>query len=413
MAPKLRFLSVGIAFSLSLLALPILAPIAHGAIVVATGTNPTLCNQTVSSAESVTAERSGQECIVTFTNSAEVIWTVPLGVTNISAIVVAGGGGGGDSAGGSTGGGGGAGGFFQNSSIYVTGTVPISVGAGGSGSISTTQGGTGGTSYLGSLKVGGGGGGNGYTYQGGTRALTGIGGSDFVSSGSGGGARPTANGTGAENQGGTAGAIAPSGVSYLGFTYTGIQGEVGAGPSDGASGGFGGQTSPESARTSTISGVSVAYSKRAGYRAWEDNLNTAGTKTPGSGGSTNYAYGSNTYPTGGAGAAGMVIVRYTWIAGFYNLAHNTSLTKGATESITANVNIPGKVRFYIGGKRIPGCLAIATTGTAPNLTATCSWKPAVKGSQVVYAVLTPTEVAVAAKTSSNSRLFVSNRQNTR
>ena len=413
MAPILRFLSVGLAISLSLLALPILTPTAHGAIVTATGSNPSLCNQTVSSAESVTAERSGQECIVTFTNSAEVIWTVPLGVTNISAIVVAGGGGGGDSGAGNTGGGGGAGGFFQNSNIYVTGTVPISVGAGASGSISTTQGGTGGTSYLGALKVGGGGGGNGNNYQGGTRALTGVGGSDFVSSGSGGGGRPTLNGTGSENQGGTAGAIAPSGVSYLGFTYTGIQGEVGAGPSDGASGGFGGQTSPESARTSTISGTSIIYSKRAGYRAWEDNLNTAGAKTPGSGGSTNYGYGTNTYPAGGAGAAGIVIVRYTVIAGFYNLAHNASLTKGVTESITANVNIPGKVRFFISGKRIPGCLSVSTTGTAPNLTATCNFKPAVYGFQLVHAILTPSEVAIAGSTSAKTKLFVSHRRNTR
>jgi hypothetical protein len=413
MTAKLRFLSAGSAISLFFLALPTLSPTASAAIVTATGTNPTLCNQTVSSAESVTAQRSGQECIVTFTNSAEVTWTVPLGVTSISAIVVAGGGGGGDSAGGNTGGGGGAGGYFQNTNIFVTGTVPISVGAGGSGSISTTQGGTGGTSYLGALKVGGGGGGNGNNYQGGTRALTGIGGSDFVSSGSGGGGRPTLNGTGSENQGGTAGAIAPSGISYLGFTYSGIQGEAGAGPSDGASGGFGGQTSPESARTSTISGSSVIYSKRAGYRAWEDGSNTAGPKTPGSGGSTNYGYGTNTYPTGGAGAPGVVIVRYTLAAGFYNLVHNATLTKGVTESVTANVNIPGKVRFFFGGKRIPGCLAVSTTGTAPNLTATCSWKPAVKGSQSVHATLTPAEVAISGATSDRTRLFVSNRQTKR
>lgn len=413
MASKLRFISLGLAISVFFPNLPFLAPIANGAVVTATGTNPTLCNQTVSNAESVTAQRSGQECIITFTNSAEVIWTVPLGVTRISAIVVAGGGGGGDSGAGNTGGGGGAGGFFQNTNIFVTGSVPIGVGAGGSGSISTTQGGTGGTSYLGALKVGGGGGGNGNNYQGGTRALAGVGGSDFVSSGSGGGARPTLNGTGSENQGGLAGAFASSGVSYLGFTYTGIQGEVGAGPSDGASGGFGGQTSPESARTSTISGASVVYSKRAGYRAWEDVSNTAGTKTPGSGGSTNYGYGTNTYPTGGAGASGVVIVRYTLVAGFYNLAHDALMTKGMLESITANVNIPGKVRFFIDGKRIPGCLNVSTTGIAPNLTATCNWKPAVKGSQLVHAILTPTEVAISAVISNKTGLFVSNRTNTR
>lgn len=413
MAHKLRFLSMSLAMSLFFLVLPTTAPIAFGAIVTATGTNPSLCNQTVSSATNVSAQRSAQLCIVTFTNSAEVIWTVPLGVTSISAIVVAGGGGGGDSAAGDTGGGGGAGGFFQSANIFVTGTVPISVGVGGDGSSSTTQGGTGGNSYLGALKVGGGGGGNGNNYRGGTRALTGVGGSDFVSSGSGGGARPTFNGTGPENQGGTAGAIAPSGVSYLGFTYTGIQGEAGAAPSDSQSGGFGGQTSPESARTSAISGSSVVYSKRAGYLAWEAGGNTAGPKTPGSGGSTNYGYGTNTYPSGGSGASGIVIVRYTIVAGIYNLVHNATLTKGIMESITANVNIPGRVRFFIGGKRIPGCLGVSTIGTAPNLTATCNWKPAFKGAHLIHGVLSPTEVAIAGATSGRTKVDVFNRRTTR
>lgn len=164
---------------------------AQAATVIATGTNPSVCNQVVSNSSGISAQRSSQECIVTFTNATEAAWTVPSGVTQISAIIVGGGGGGGDSKADSTGGGGGAGGFFQNSNITVNGTLAIAVGAGGAGSSQTSQGGNGGTSYIGSLKVGGGGGGNGVSYQGGARAKAGVGGSDFVSSGNGGGGRPT------------------------------------------------------------------------------------------------------------------------------------------------------------------------------------------------------------------------------
>ena len=142
-------------------------------------------------------------------------------------------------------------------------------GAGGSGSTSTTQGNDGGTSFLGTLKVGGGGGGNG------------------------GGARPTSPATYTnEIYGGLAGAYSAAGISFLGFTYTGIQGVAGSNPSDGSSGGMGGVITPSSVRTSTISGTSTEYSKISAYRPWEDVLSTSGTKTYGSGGSPNYGYGT-------------------------------------------------------------------------------------------------------------------------
>ena len=387
---------------------------AQAATVVATGTNPSVCNQIVSDSNGITAQRSLQECIVTFTNATEATWTVPSGVTRISAIIVGGGGGGGDSKADATGGGGGAGGYFQNSNITVSGSIAVAVGAGGSGSTQTTQGGNGGTSYIGTLKVGGGGGGNGVSYQGGARAKAGIGGADFVSSGNGGGGRPT-GGVSYTNEylGGLAGDYAPSGITFLGNTYTGLQGNAGNRNSDGASGGMGGLITPSSNRTSTISGSSVEYSKISTYRAWEDVSSTAGTKTPGSGGSPNYSYGTDPYASGGSGASGVVIIRYTIVTVITSPTYSGLIHKGATESITVTTTIPGKVRFFIGNKRIPGCLAVATTGTAPELSATCTWKPAVQGLQSVYAVNTPTEVAFSAITSGRTTLLITQRQSNR
>jgi len=364
----------------------------YAATVIATGANPDACNQTVSLSANVSSVRSGQDCIVTFTNSSETIWTVPTGVTRVSAIVVGGGGGGGDSGANRTGGGGGSGGFFQNSNIYVADTIAVVAGVGGSGSTSTTQGASGGTSYFGALKVGGGGGGNGVTYQGGLRARTGVGGSDFVSSGSGGGGRPTGV-TSYTNEitGGLAGAYSASGVSFLGYTYTGIQGVVGGNPSDGSSGGLGGVTTPSSNRTSSITGSSTEYSKVALFRPWEDAQNSAGPKTYGSGGSPNYGYGSDPSVTGGAGADGVVIIRYTLVPSISAPTYSGPITKGLTESVTVTVNLSGKIRFFIDGKRIPGCASVITSGTAPNLVATCTWKPSVSGNRVLYATFTPTD----------------------
>jgi hypothetical protein len=389
-------------------------PQVQAATVVATGTSADVCNQDVSISSGITAQRSGQFCIVTFTNTTETTWKVPVGVSSISAIIVGGGGGGGDSTSGATGGGGGAGGYFQNSNILVSGSIAIAIGAGGSGSSRTTQADNGGTSYIGTLKVGGGGGGNGVTYAGGARAKSGVGGADFVSSGSGGGGRPTGTaGYTNEYLGGDAGAYAASGISFLGFTYTGLQGVSGSRNSDGASGGFGGYISPASSRTSTISGASVVYSKISDYRAWEDALTNAGTKTPGSGGSPNYSYGVEIYGSGGAGADGIVIIKYAISAYIATPTYSGELTKGILESVTVTVNASGKVRFFFDGKRIPGCVSISTTGTAPNLIATCNWKPSVTGRHQVHATFTPTDSNIAISNSGRISIFVFRRSTTR
>ena len=387
---------------------------ARAATIVATGTSADVCNQDVSSASGVTAQRSGQSCIVTFTNTSEVNWNVPAGVTSVSAIIVGGGGGGGDSTSGATGGGGGAGGYFQNTNIFVSGSISIAVGAGGAGSSRTTQADNGGTSYIGTLKVGGGGGANGVTYTGGAKAKSGVGGADFVSSGSGGGGRPT--GTAAytnEYLGGDAGAYASSGISFLGFTYTGLQGVAGSRNSDGASGGWGGYISPASSRTSTISGSSVVYSKISDYRAWEDALTTAGTKTPGSGGSPNYSYGVEIYPSGGAGADGIVIIKYSLSSFITTPTYSGDVTKGLLESVTVTVNATGKVRFFFDGKRIPRCISVLTLGTAPNLSATCNWKPSVSGTHQVYATFIPADSNIASTNSGKISISVLRRTNTR
>jgi hypothetical protein len=157
----------------------------------------------------------------------------------------------------------------------------------------------------------------------------------------------------------------------------------------------------------------VVYSKISQYRPWEDAQSGAGTKTPGSGGSPNYGYGTDPSVGGGDGAAGIVIIRYTLSSAILAPTFSGTIYKGTSESITVIVNIPGKVRFYFDGKRIPGCLAVSSTGTTPNITATCIWKPAVTGNRYVYATLTPFDGSTPAVTSGKTLLPVVKRLNNR
>ena len=66
--------------------------------------------------------------------------------------------------------------------------------------------------------------------------------------------------------------------------------------------------------------------------------------------------------------------------------------KGITTSLSITVNAPGKVRFFVDGKRIAGCLSVATTGTYPNYVATCNWEPATMSRRTVTAQLTPSDL---------------------
>jgi hypothetical protein len=80
--------------------------------------------------------------------------------------------------------------------------------------------------------------------------------------------------------------------------------------------------------------------------------------------------------------------------------------KGIVTTLTVTVNAPGRVRFFLSGKRISGCLSQATSGTYPNYTATCQWRPPVMGFQNLTAQLTPSDSSFSSSTSSVGRFWV-------
>ncbi len=90
-----------------------------------------------------------------------------------------------------------------------------------------------------------------------------------------------------------------------------------------------------------------------------------------------------------------------------------TINKGVVTTITVTINVAGKVRFFVGGKRISTCKDRTTSGTYPNNTATCSWRPAVTGRQILTATLTPTDSTFSASTSAPTTVQVVRRGTTR
>jgi hypothetical protein len=87
--------------------------------------------------------------------------------------------------------------------------------------------------------------------------------------------------------------------------------------------------------------------------------------------------------------------------------------KGVSINLSVTSNVAGKVRFFMDGKRIANCLAISTSGSYPNYTATCPWKPASNNRHTVYAAITPTDNTFSASNSITSEIFILKRTTTR
>lgn len=110
---------------------------------------------------------------------------------------------------------------------------------------------------------------------------------------------------------------------------------------------------------------------------------------------------------------------YNGIAGFASAATlgapsiSGVVRKGIASTISVNVNAPGSVRFFVNSKRIPGCLKVATSGTSPNFTASCTWKPAAQGARTLSASFTPSDSTFLAANSGTTVYQITNRTNKR
>lgn len=82
--------------------------------------------------------------------------------------------------------------------------------------------------------------------------------------------------------------------------------------------------------------------------------------------------------------AGLVTVNSFALQGSVtNAAYRTGI------NIIVNLSASAKVTFSANGKRIGNCVKVSTSGSSPNITATCYWKPSNRGRAVISAVATP------------------------
>jgi hypothetical protein len=103
-------------------------------------------------------------------------------------------------------------------------------------------------------------------------------------------------------------------------------------------------------------------------------------------------------------------------SGFNSLAlagSATTATYRTAVAITANVTVASRVTFTVNGKVLPGCKNKSTTGSSPNIVATCSWRPSNRGVVSLTASAAPTGAGISSSTSTPLSIMVGNRTGTR
>ena len=349
-------------------------------------------------------------------------WKVPFGVRNLWALVIGGGGGGGSD----EGGGGGAGGFVENINFAVTPLAAISVvvGGGGAGALdgpdaSALAGNSGTNSNFGSISaIGGGGGGSGLN-------VNNLATRNGQSGGSGGGGGGETGYTGGSAGAGTAGQGFDGGAGRPGGTSRG-----GGGGGAGEVGNIDGNSAGGDGLTSTIEdGVTAVF--YAGGGGGGGGNTAAGAVAGGSGGGGSGG-GSATTPTdatpntgsgggggsnsgyrnyaGYAGASGIIILAFTAFP--VEVESISDVKFRTTKQIVITASSAGKVTFLVNSKRIPGCIKVPTVSST-SITATCNWKPSLRGLVKVAASFTPSSSPSVKSTIDVGLVAVGNRSGTR
>ena len=104
------------------------------------------------------------------------------------------------------------------------------------------------------------------------------------------------------------------------------------------------------------------------------------------------------------------------IASFNSLALAGSATTASFRTpvvITVNLNVASKVTFKAGNTILTGCKNKTASGSGSSFSATCTWKPSVRGAVPITVTATPTGPAYGASTSTPLNIFVGKRTGNR
>jgi hypothetical protein len=404
---------------------------------------PTVSHAAACSPEITT---NGNRTVVAFKTIGTCSWSTPAGATNFRGLIVAGGGGGGaDLAGG-----GGGGGYVEFETLTATSDVfTVTVGDGGAGSpnnaTSSSNGGSSSISGTGINLIARGGAGGATWYNGGRPAGT--------NGGAGGGQAGWSGSTSTASNGTQTSQSQTPSLSTIGGQQFGFNGSAGGTnwfPGGGGGAGGNGANTPAtggSGRANSILGTSYFWAGGGGGAGWNGNAGSGGSGGGGGGGSANSftpgaggtgglntggssgvglggAGGTNTGGGGGAGThnnlagakggSGIVVLSYLTFIGDTTISlqlavGGSNAVYRTASTIEALVGTAGKVTFYQFGKVIPNCKNRSTTGSSPNIKATCSWKPSSRGSVKITAKINPTSASYAITNSQAFGVVVSSR----
>ena len=91
-----------------------------------------------------------------------------------------------------------------------------------------------------------------------------------------------------------------------------------------------------------------------------------------------------------------------------SITFSTTPTFRSPVTITVSVSVAGTVLFRAKGVKISNCVKRSTSGTSPNITATCTWRPSTRGATPVTATITPTNGSYSVGSLTNT-VFILNR----
>jgi hypothetical protein len=90
-----------------------------------------------------------------------------------------------------------------------------------------------------------------------------------------------------------------------------------------------------------------------------------------------------------------------------------SLVFRQAKLLTASASVVGKVTFRVNNKILPGCKNKSTTGSAPNIIATCSYRPSTRGFVTITVTLNPADPSYIGTVRTSDTYFVLNRTGAR
>jgi hypothetical protein len=94
---------------------------------------------------------------------------------------------------------------------------------------------------------------------------------------------------------------------------------------------------------------------------------------------------------------------------FNSLALGGAATFRQVVTITANVSVASRVTFRAKNVIIAGCKNKLTSGSSPNIIATCSWRPSMRGAVVITATAVPTGSGISTATATPVSVVVGQR----